>query len=202
MKNGLIVLNIILLIAVGILFYLHFNSKRTVGTVSSRTETNDSSNNNSAGNFRIAYFEMDSIENNLAMVKEAQVELSKKEDAINNELSKIDRAIRDKANEYQGRAATMSPAQLELAKNDMAERQRNFDAQKQQFDQDYKEMFTRKMQEVRTRIENFLKEYNKAKGYSFIISYEPGLVYYKDTIYNITADVVKGLNEMYRKKKD
>ena len=58
------------------------------------------------------------------------------------------------------------------------------------------------MQEVRTKIENYLKEYNKAKGYSFIISYEPGLVYYKDSIYNITGDVVKGLNEMYKKKKD
>jgi outer membrane protein len=201
MKNGLIVLNVILLIAVVILFFLYFDSKKTTGTLTSKAGTKDSAGTSTA-NFKIAYFEMDSIENNLAMVKDAQAELSKKEDAINNELAKIDRSIREKANEYQGKAATMTQGQLEMAKNDMAERQRNFDAQKQQYDQDYKEVFTRKMQEVRTKIENYLKEYNKAKGYSFIISYEPGLVYYKDSIYNITGDVVKGLNEMYKKKKD
>ena len=32
-----------------------------------------------------------------------------------------------------------------------------------------------------------------------IISYEPGLFYYKDTAYNITEDLVKGLNEKYKK---
>ncbi|MEI9908824.1 MAG: OmpH family outer membrane protein [Bacteroidota bacterium] len=55
---------------------------------------------------------------------------------------------------------------------------------------------------LKTKIEEFLKEYNKTKNYSYIIVYEQGLFYYKDTAYNITADVIKGLNEMYKSKKD
>ena len=68
-------------------------------------------------------------------------------------------------------------------------------------DKEYNDFVTRRMQEVKSKIEDFLKEYNRDKGYSYIISYEPGLFYLKDTIYNITRDVVKGLNELYGKKK-
>jgi outer membrane protein len=55
---------------------------------------------------------------------------------------------------------------------------------------------------IKKKIEDFLKEYNKAKYYSYILVYDPGFIYYKDETYNITADVIKGLNEEYRKKKE
>jgi outer membrane protein len=200
MKNGLMALNVLLLVAVAVLFYLHFSSKKTSTGSVTKSDVRDSVNSSSGCSFRIGYFEMDSIENNFDMVKDVKSELNRKEDAINNELNKIDQSIRNKANEYQSKAPTMTPNQLDLARNDLAERQKEFEARKQQYDYEYKDMFNKKMQDVRTKIENYLKEYNKNREYSFIISYEPGLVYYKDTIYNITADVVKGLNEMYKKK--
>jgi outer membrane protein len=59
----------------------------------------------------------------------------------------------------------------------------------------------RKMRDVKSRIEDYLKEYNAQKGYSYIVAYEPGLFYYKDTAYNITPDIIKGLNQRYIKKK-
>ncbi len=71
-----------------------------------------------------------------------------------------------------------------------------------ELDKTYNDYVTRRMQDVKTKIEEFLKEYNRDKGYSYIVAYEPGLYYYKDTIYNITGDVVKGLNAMYNKKKN
>ena len=49
-------------------------------------------------------------------------------------------------------------------------------------------------------IEDFMKEYNKDKGYSYIFSNIPDMMYYKDTAYNITADVIRGLNAMHKKK--
>ena len=57
------------------------------------------------------------------------------------------------------------------------------------------------MTDIIKRIETFLKEYNKEKVYSFIFEYEPNsLIYYKDTTYNITIDVIAGLNAAYKKK--
>jgi outer membrane protein len=58
------------------------------------------------------------------------------------------------------------------------------------------------MTDVRNKIEDYLKEYNKQKGYAFILSYEPGfMLYYKDSIYDITNDIITGLNAEYEKNK-
>jgi outer membrane protein len=57
------------------------------------------------------------------------------------------------------------------------------------------------MKDVKSRIESFLADYNTSKGYNYIFANDQGLFYYKDTAYNITADVIKGLNGIYTKKK-
>ena len=73
---------------------------------------------------------------------------------------------------------------------------------KQALDSEYSDFVMRRQNEIKTKIEAFLKEYNKTKDYSYIVSYEQGLFYYRDTAYNITADVIKGLNASYKTKKN
>ncbi|HEX3025194.1 MAG TPA: OmpH family outer membrane protein, partial [Chitinophagaceae bacterium] len=68
-------------------------------------------------------------------------------------------------------------------------------------DQEMQDETVKKLQDVKKKIEDYLKEYNKGKGYSYIFASSPDLIYYKDTVYNITNDLLKGLNEMYKKKK-
>ena len=75
-------------------------------------------------------------------------------------------------------------------------------SRKQALDSDYSDFVMRRQNEIKSKIETFLKEYNRTKDYSYSVSYEQALFYYKDTAYNITADVVKGLNERYKTKKN
>ena len=58
-----------------------------------------------------------------------------------------------------------------------------------------------KQQEVISHIKKYCLEYNKDKKYSLIIANEPGLIYYKDTAFNITSELLKGLNELFDKQK-
>ncbi|HEV7620633.1 MAG TPA: OmpH family outer membrane protein, partial [Flavisolibacter sp.] len=95
----------------------------------------------------------------------------------------------------------MTQIQSEQANRDMLQLQETIRGQKQEMDQKYQDYYMRKMQDVKSKIEDFLKEYNKTKGYSYIFGYEPGFIYYRDTMYNITKDLVKGLNEQYAKRK-
>jgi outer membrane protein len=198
MKNGLLILNVVLLAAVAVLFYLHFSTaKKTDLTRTAGVTTNAASSTS----FRIAYFDMDSIANSFSMVKEVKSELSKREDAMNNELVRMEKEYRSKAAQYQAQAANMNQAQSEMAQRDMMQMQQAMQGRKQQMEQDYQEFQMRKQLDVRTKIEDFLKQYNQNNTYSYIVSYEPGLFYYKDTAYNITGDVIKGLNADYGKKK-
>jgi outer membrane protein len=55
----------------------------------------------------------------------------------------------------------------------------------------------------RKKINAFLTDYNTTKSYSYIFSYSSGInvLFYKDTAYNITNEVVDGLNQAYKASK-
>ncbi|GAA4326574.1 OmpH family outer membrane protein [Flaviaesturariibacter amylovorans] len=197
MKNGLLALNVVLLVAVGVLFYLHFSSRKAT---ESRPAVAAAVNPGSApaGSCRIAYFEMDSIESAYAMVKDVKSELGKKEDAMTNELSRLEKDYRSKASEYQAQAVNMNQTQSEMAQRDMLQRQQIIQSRESQLKAEYQDLQMRKLTDVRKKIEDFLREYNKNGSYSYIVSYEPGLFYYRDSAFNITGDVIKGLNEQYK----
>ncbi len=197
MKNGLLVLNVVLFISVAILFYLHFNS----GNKQSNKQISNKPATIADSDFRIAYFEMDSLENSFAMVKDVKTELGKKEDVINSELGRLEKAYQNKIAQYQAQGATMNQVQSEMAQRDVMQMQQNMQNRKQALDKEYQDHYMRKMKDVKTRIEDFLKEFNSRKGYSFILASDPGLFYYRDTTYNITSELIKGLNQQYSKKK-
>jgi outer membrane protein len=195
MKNALVALNVVLVLAVAVLFYLHFSGKQntTVASKSSNTATRK-------GDCSIAYFEMDSVTNSFSMVKDVKSELSKEEDQINRELSKLQKLYADRLGQYQQQAQTMSQIESERANRDMLQLQERIRGQQQEMDQKYQELRARKMQEIKSKIEDYLKEYNKSRGFSYILAYEPGMIFYRDTAYNITGDLLQGLNEQYKKK--
>jgi outer membrane protein len=201
MKNVLVALNIVLLAAVGFLFYKYFSLSKTANSSSEITVTK-AAQSPMNGNCRIAYFEMDSVDNNCEMVKDVKSELSKKEEASMTELARKDQEIREKANEYQGQQTTMTPAQGENAQQDLMQRQQRLQSRKQELDQEYQSLYMRLNTEMKKKIEAFLSEYNKNSTYTYIFAYESGLFFYKDSAFNITHDVVNGLNEMYRKQKN
>ena len=195
MKNAALILNAVLLVLVAVLFYLHFSSqKKSDGVV-----VKSSNKEEHPGNFRIAYFEMDSVENSFEMVKDVKADLSKEEDRLNGEMNRLQKMYNDKLNQYQH--TEMSQVQSEAASKEMLALQDEIRGKKQNMDQHYQDLYMRKMQDVKAQIESFLKEYNKGRSYSYIFSNEPGFIYYKDTAFNITQDLVKGLNEAYHKKK-
>jgi len=197
MKNASLVLNVVLLLAVGVLFYLHFSSDKKTEQVK-QTSTHNSGSV-PKGDFRIAYFEMDSINNSFALVKDVRAELSKEEEKMNSELARMQKMYNDKSTQYQSQK-NMSSVESENANRDIVQMQQKFSSAKQQLEQRIQDLSMRKMQQVKNQVEDYLKEYNKSKGYTYILAYEPGFMFYRDSAYDITADLLKGLNEKYKKK--
>lgn len=201
MKNGLLVWNIVLTVIAGYLLFTHFNSKGNKVTGNNVT-SKDSSSVHSP--FRIAYFEMDSVENHFNMVKDVKAEISKKDEEYTNSLSQLEYTYQNKIREYQQKekSGTMVQADYEKAQIDIRQLEDRLKNRKQELDQQYQDFVMRRNLSVKKKIEDFLTEYNKTKDYSYIVAYEQGLFYYKDTVYNITEDVIKGLNEQYKNKKE
>lgn len=202
MKNGLLIWNLALTLGCGYLLVAHFTGKKTAGT--SASDNRGKSGDVSKGSFKIAYFEMDSLAANFDMVKELKSEMLKREESINSEMERMSKNLQQKFNYYQQQATSgsLNQEQSEEASRIMKNMDDEMKNRKQSLDSEYSDFVMRRQNEIKTKIETFLKEYNKTKEYSYIVSYEQGLFYFKDTAYNITSDVVKGLNEFYKAKKN
>lgn len=197
MKNGLVIWNVLLTGIAGYLLFAQLN-KKTAGTQVGQAAGKDIAAG--ANSCRIAYFEMDSIEAHYDMVKDVQAEIQNKEKEYSNGLSQLDLTYRKRIQEYQQKGSSMTQADYEKAQMDLKQLEDRLKGTKQDLDQQYQDFVQRRNLSLKKKIEEFIAEYNKNREYTYIVVYEPGLFYYKDTAYNITPQVIKGLNEAYKKK--
>jgi outer membrane protein len=195
-KNPLLVINIVLLILVAVLFYLHFSSSSKKTEIKTAVADSDSSRL-----FRIAYFEMDSIENNYEYLKDVRNELKTKEQGLSSQLNQMKNRYMDKVNKFQQEGQTMTQERQGAIQQDLLQEQKMIQNKEQSVGHELQDASFKKMQEVNKTIEDYLKDFNKNKLYSYILAYQPGTIYYKDENYNITSEVLKGLNNSYKKKK-
>jgi outer membrane protein len=196
MKSGNLVFNSILLVLIIALFVLHFSSKSKATAAPAKRVEVASTN---ASDFRIAYFDLDSVENNFGLLKEIKAELTQKDEENARAKMKLKQVYQNKIDELQKKE--MSQVQSEVASRDLQKLEMDIRGQMQTLDQQLQDLSIRRQTEAKSKIEDYLKEYNKTKGFSYIFAYEPGFMFYRDSAYNITSDLIQGLNNQFPKKK-
>lgn len=196
-RNFLLAFNIVLLILVGVLFYLCF-SPADKKTASAAVTVQDTAA--SAGTFRIAYFDMDSIERNYDYLKNVKNELKAKENELTSQLNTLKNRYMNKVNKFQQEAQTMTQERQGAMQQDLMQEQKVIQNKEQAMSGELQDESFKKMQDVNKTIEDFLKEFNKNKDYAYILGYQSGTIYYKDPRYDITSAVLKGLNDQYKNK--
>jgi outer membrane protein len=190
------VLSILALALIGLLFYFHFTHVEELKKVSSAAEKN------SHNNFKIAYFDIDSLQNNYKDYKDALEKVKARESSMNAELDDLTRRYQARIKQWQDKGNTMTQAEGEAAQREYAMMQQDYEKRKNELGQQLQKQQIDLMSELRKKIEEFLKDYNKNGQYSYIFSYEPGFIYYKDSLYDITPEVIKGLNALYKEPKE
>lgn len=197
MKNFLVVTNIILLLLVGYLYYLHFsNNNKTpvLLTAESKNAAIPSCN-------KVAYLDLDSLQSNYEYYKKIKGEFEKKQGASNDEIAALQKKYQTRAVQLQQKGPTMTQPEQDAAMKEINQMQQDLQTRKQALDNELYSYNSKMKEDILGRIQNFLKDYNKDGRYDYIFSYEPGFMFYKDTTLNITKDVIVGLNTLYAKNK-
>ena len=185
------------MIGVGVLFYLHFAGEKKVERPAINSDVSAQQKD-----FSIAYFDIDSLQEKYEYFKDASGEIRAKESSVTSQLNALQDSYQKRVKELQEKSPTMTQAEGEAAQREYAQMQQKYQQRQVSLEQDLKKHQIELMTTVRNKIENYLKEYNKQKGYAFILSYEPGfMLYYKDSVYDITDDVINGLNSEYQQEK-
>jgi outer membrane protein len=198
MKNFLVVSNIVLIALVGYLYYVNFSSEKssTPTTTTSKTAVTKT-----AGTSLVGYLDLDSLQNNYEYYKLIKQESERKQQANDAEMSGLQKRYQNRAMQLQQRGPSMNQQEQDAAMKEIGQMQQDLQFKKQKLDNDLFEYNTKKKDDILKRIQNFLKEYNKDGKYSYIFSYEPGFMFYKDSTLNVTADVIEGLNKAYKSEK-
>ena len=149
---------------------------------------------------KIAYFEMDSLQANYNYFKDALNHLKEKEQTMNSELVGMEKAYQKRVNEWQKKGASMSQSEADAAQRENAQLQQAYQSRKQSLEDSFAKQSMEFKKDIKKKIEEYLEEYNKDKNYSYVLSYEPDFIFLKDSTYNITSDLVSGLNANYKKK--
>jgi outer membrane protein len=193
MKQFSLILNVVLLALVGFLYYQYFSSRNQVVLIHS---TKDSSINH--GN-KVAYIDLDSLQNNYEYYKKIKADIDRKQNASTEEINNLQKRYQSRAMQLQQKGPTMSQHDQEAAMKEINQMQQDLQTKKQALDNELFNYNSKMKEDILTRIQNYLKEYNKDGRYDYILSYEPGFMFYKDTALNITREVIEGLNKEYSK---
>lgn len=198
MKNFSLVLNAVLLLLVGYLYFDKFSSSSKKTAVDNTQKCKDSSTHH--GN-KLAYIDLDSLQNSYEYYKVLKADFEKKQAASNNEVADLQRRYQSRAMQLQQKGATMNQQEQEAAMKEINQMQQGLQVKKQELDNALYNANSKMKEDILNKIQNFLKVYNSDGRYDYVFSYEPGFMFYKDSALNITSDVISGLNDLYAKNK-
>ena len=166
----------------------------------------------SSTGMKIAYVEVDSLMTQYDFAKDYSVTLQKKSNNARNTLTQKGNQLQAAVNNFQQKLnnngftsreqAASVQAAIERQQRDLQELQVRLESELANETQKFNEA-------LRDSLNNFLTSYNKDKKYDLILSKAGDNILFADHKYDITKDIINGLNKRYKpavkkeeKKKD
>lgn len=193
-NNTSLIWNVILSIAVAVLFYLHFAG----GKSSDSTSSSDSS---AAGGKKIVYVQIDSLLTNYDFFKDTKKELENKRFQLENELGTKGRSLENEIAFFQQKAQTMTVEQARSTEAQLVKKQQEFAQHRDRAVQTLSQEEATKNEELYTQIKAYIQKYNKENQYEFVLGYtQGGGILFADSTLNVTEKMIEGLNKAYAEK--
>ena len=194
MKNFSLILNIVLLVAVGVLFYFHFSA----GT----QETTSSASSINPGDLQVAYIKSDSVLKHYEYLEVNRVQLESKTKKLGEEYRNRAIGLQNEITTYQRNQSNMTLSQVRAVEEDLGKKQQNLQMYQQSLSQQLQEEEAKLREELYDRITTYLKKYGTEKGLQVVLKYDvTSDVLFAGEALDITSDVIKGLNEEYQAEK-
>ncbi len=194
MKNLSLILNAVLLVAVGILYFLHFSS--------TGDQTPSGGLISEGGNLSLAYINTDSVLEHYDYLKVEQARLEEKGGKMDTEYRNRAQGLQNEINAYQRNVNNMTYNQQRGAEEELTRKRQNLELFQQSLSQELMVEQNKLQKELYDRITSFLKDYGKSRGLQLVLKYDPtsDVLYAGDSL-EITQVVIDGLNTRYKEEK-
>ncbi|MBU3675714.1 MAG: OmpH family outer membrane protein [Chitinophagaceae bacterium] len=201
MKQVPLILSALSLVGVLVLFGMKMNEPKS-GKKPVLLQAKDSSGNPvSMNGMRVAYVDIDTLESQYTYFKAKKEEFELRQKQIDAELEKMANALQNDyvALQKKAQAGQMTESEGEAAQQSLMKRQQEIEMKRQNLGTKYLKDQEDFNKELHDDLYSYIEEYNADKGYDYILSYsKDGSILYANDAYNITDDIISGMNE--RKK--
>lgn len=154
---------------------------------------------------KIAYVELDTLMSQYQLYKDYSEVLTRKGNNIQKTLAQKQRALESHAasvqKKYESNEFTTRD-ELERAQASIEKEQRDLAELADRLQNEFAMEQARINEEARDSIQSFLKKYNKTKKFDYVMVKAGDNLLIANPKYNITNDIVKGLNKRYKVKPD
>jgi outer membrane protein len=194
-KNTSIIINVVLGIAVIILYVLHFTGNSTTSSV------DGNSGSMSAEGLSIAYVNSDSLLKNYDYFKDLEKQFTEKRDKLNAEYQNRGMGLQREIENFQATAGNMTQNQARAVQEDLSKKQQNLMMYQEQLGQQLMQEEARMNTALYDKVAAYLREYGLNKKLQIVLTYTKGsgVLYANDSL-DITNEVMVGLNEAYKKE--
>ncbi len=209
-KNISLFLNVILVVAVGILYYLHFSSGSTVTETSTATDSTIVEKPivmapSEIKASKIVFVNLDVLSEGYDFLKDVSASAQAEQNNLQNLYQTKGEKLQQDYMEFQEKANKGL-----LSENQIATEQEKFAGRKDELDQlqlkseALGEKIQARTEEARKNLTDYIKEYNKSGNYNYVLAYSEGPlspVLLANESLDITKDILEGINTQYRAKK-
>ena len=155
----------------------------------------------STSGLKIAYVEVDSLMTQYDFAKDYSVTLQKKSNNARNTLTTKGNALQAAVNNFQQKLNNNGFTSREQAASQQAaieRQQRDLQELQARLENELANETAKFNETLRDSLQNFLKDYNKDKQFSLILTKQGDNILLADKKYDITQDVINGLNKRYK----
>lgn len=201
MKKTNLIINVVLLVAVAVLYVLHFTSgKNETSVADAGSALSDSSKNSGV----IAYVDIDTLLNKYDLFFDMKKQFGEKQKRLEADMAGKSKAYEKSVIDFQDKVqkGLLTRSQAEQVQQQLMGEQQNLLQYRDKLTMQLGEEEQVMNRQLINEIEVYLKEFNKDGRYQYILSNTfGGNLLYKPEGLNITEEVLKGLNESYVAKR-
>jgi outer membrane protein len=197
MKNTSLIFNIVLSVAVAILYFLHFSNTGKKSEYKN-TETEAVDNNN----LKILYVNSDSISASYDLVRDLEKKFEEdnkvREQKLQSKQANLQRMYKD----YENKVMTMTNRERQKKEEEITRYQQQLLQEQQELSQLAAMQEAEMVSQMFDSLQVFFKEFAKQKGVDLILAYQKGSgVLYANEKFDVTREAIQAMNLRYSKSK-
>lgn len=210
-KNLSLLLNVVLLVAVAVLFYLHFSS--APATTDAAADGTDSAAlaqpvvlaPKEIKSSKIVYVNIDVLNENYEYLKDITAAARTKQSSLESQYETQGRKLQEDYMLFQQKVqqGLLSENQANAEQEEFMKRKEKIDALEME-SQKLMEKIQEQSEQANQNLKKYVADYNKNSNYTYVFSYSEAvpIIILADPSLDITKEILDGLNAQYKADKE